>query len=79
MTSRDFCFWLQGFFELRKAESNFDPNPISATQVDMIERHLNMVFENDIDPSIDGESKDKKEKLDAMHNNLLNRPPGVRC
>jgi hypothetical protein len=39
MQSRDFCFWLQGFFEL-----NDKTAPINARQAALISRHLNLVF-----------------------------------
>lgn len=45
MTSRDFAYWLQGFFEIS------DPVTISAEQTDMIKRHLALVFFHEIDPS----------------------------
>lgn len=46
MTSRDFCFWLQGFFEVN-GQSDLSP-----AQVDVIRRHLNLVFKHEIDPSM---------------------------
>lgn len=39
MNSRDFCFWLQGYFELSKG----DPN-LSGDQVNTIKEHLSLVF-----------------------------------
>ena len=45
MQSRDFCYWLQGFFEL---SDNADR--LSAEQVDMIQRHLALVFAHEIQP-----------------------------
>lgn len=57
MKSRDFCYWLQGFFELRAKDE-----PMTAEQIACVERHLAMVFVHEIDPSFpDG------EKLDAVH------------
>ena len=47
MTSRDFAYWLQGFFELNPENT---PS-LSAQQVDQIKKHLNMVFIHEIDPS----------------------------
>jgi len=46
MTSKDFCYWLQGFFELSGGEK-----PLTAPQVKQIKAHLNMVFKHEIDPS----------------------------
>ncbi|HEX4197446.1 MAG TPA: hypothetical protein VHZ26_08390 [Caulobacteraceae bacterium] len=45
MQSRDFCFWLQGFFEL-----SGEGDAISAGQAAMIRRHLDMVFAHEIAP-----------------------------
>ncbi len=47
MTSRDFCYWLQGFFEIGNEK---DVN-LSAEQTEMIRRHLALVFKHEIDPS----------------------------
>lgn len=46
MTSRDFCYWLQGYFELS------NDNTVPADKVQMIRRHLTLVFKHEIDPSI---------------------------
>jgi hypothetical protein len=50
MTSRDFCYWLQGHFEL--ATVTTDGSVIlTAEQVQMIQKHLSLVFVHEIDPS----------------------------
>jgi hypothetical protein len=59
MTSRDFCYWLQGFFEIAT------PSEITAAQVDTIKSHLAMVFFHEIDPSF---PKEQIEKLNKIHN-----------
>lgn len=41
MTPRDFCFWLQGYFEIGEIQGT----TLSATQVATIKKHLNSVFE----------------------------------
>lgn len=48
MTSRDFCFWLQGLFELG------GPKALDERQTDLVKRHLGMVFLHEIDPSAGG-------------------------
>ena len=48
MTSRDFAFWLQGYFEVS------DPVQIGKVETEMIKRHLNLVFKHEIDPSMGG-------------------------
>ncbi len=42
MQSRDFAFWLQGFFELGGGE-----NGLTAAQVAQIKQHLSLVFKHD--------------------------------
>ena len=46
MTSKDFCYWLQGFFELSKTDE-----PLTPEQVRTIKNHLKLVFLHEIDPS----------------------------
>jgi hypothetical protein len=46
MTSRDFAYWLQGFFELTSEKG------MTGEQVETVKRHLNMVFKHEIDPSM---------------------------
>lgn len=58
MTSRDFCYWLQGLFELGY------PNSLDAHQVRLIKKHLNMVFYHEIDPSFPAE---QQARLTALH------------
>jgi len=73
MTSRDFCYWLQGFFELE------GPYQIEHEAVELIQKHLNMVFEHEIDPSFGEDSGKLTEIHSNNHGELWNRPPGVRC
>jgi hypothetical protein len=60
MKSRDFCFWLQGFFEMRGPEENAPPP--SLAQMAAIRSHLSLVFKHEIDPSMG----------DAAHQSTLN-------
>jgi hypothetical protein len=46
MTSRDFCYWLQGFFELQGGNQALTPE-----QIQIIKNHLKLVFLHEIDPS----------------------------
>ena len=59
MQSRDFCYWLQGFFEVSKAEE------VTKEQVEIIKRHLNMVFTHEIDPSFGGPAQ--QQELSDIH------------
>jgi hypothetical protein len=62
MTSRDFAFWLQGFFEVSNAET------ITKEQTQVIKNHLNLVFKHEIDPSM-GDDKHQAE-LNLIHKPL---------
>lgn len=68
MTSRDFCFWLQGFFEIhghRTGAEQIDI-PLSWEQVQIIRKHLAMVFVHEIDPSFGADN----HKLDEIHHGV---------
>ena len=59
MTSRDFAFWLQGFFEVA------NPISIGSKETEMIKRHLNLVFKHEIDPSMGDEKH--QQVLNEIH------------
>lgn len=59
MTSRDFCFWLQGFFEM-SGNINLDVD-----QTTLVKKHLALVFQHEIDPSMG--SKTHQDKLNETH------------
>lgn len=65
MTSRDFVFWAQGFFELTDAKT------LDERQTTLIKRHLNLVFAHDIDPSM-GDAE-QQAKLNAIHSGGVNQ------
>lgn len=73
MTSRDFAFWLQGFFEITGADSL----TMNAEQVAMVKKHLALVFIHEIDPSMGG--KDHQEKLNDIHGNKPGQNFQMRC
>lgn len=73
MTSRDFAYWLQGFFEI----SGTDALTMNAEQVSMVKRHLNLVFTHEIDPSFGG--KEKQDELNKIHFPIHGGDPLVRC
>jgi len=60
MTSTNFCYFLQGLLEVG------DPKTISAKDLQRIKGHLQLVFRDEIDPSM-GNAKHQKELNDA-HN-----------
>lgn len=68
MTSREFCYWLQGFFELQGASSQGAQGvvePLTTAQTQCIQNHLNMVFKHEIDPSAG--SAAHQAELSALH------------
>ena len=80
MTSRDFCYWLQGYFELT------NPQELSVRETTLIKQHLNLVFKHEIDPSVDGGNPAVAAELQAIHDGklLFNKPHAptdvvVRC
>jgi hypothetical protein len=66
MTSRDFCYWLQGHFELHPTPAK--TGELDRAQVEIIKRHLSMVFEHEIDPSLG--SPEHVKTLQALHDGL---------
>lgn len=69
MTSRDFCYWLQGFFELTIDDGE---NQVSSDQAKAIRNHLNLVFKHEIDPTM----PDPTGELQAIHDGKVNPPFG---
>lgn len=72
MTAAEFCYWLQGVFEVGDVKS------LDERQTDLIRRHLDMAFVHDIDkrPSLD-----EQAKLNKIHHGPATRPQDVllRC
>jgi pentose-5-phosphate-3-epimerase len=71
MTSRDFCYWLQGYFELT------NPTELNFNQIETLRKHLDMVFIHEIDPTFGGQKE--QDKLNNIHNGNTPRPPQFRC
>lgn len=74
MKSRDFVYWLQGFFELidpdqlsqlEASDPMYRELKLSAKQTDMIRKHLALVFKHEIDPAM-GDVK-HQEELNKLH------------
>lgn len=67
MTARDFCYWLQGHFELSGV------GPLTAEQAEMIRRHLSLVFLHEIDPQEPGDPAASQAVHDGVQYGF---PPG---
>ena len=61
MKPDQFCFWLQGLFELG------DVRELDVKQTQCIKDHLNLVFVHSIDPSLNETSPVPTEVLNAIH------------
>jgi hypothetical protein len=79
MKATEFCYWLQGYFELSET-----PQPLTTARVEVIKNHLAMVFAHDIDPQAGNEAH--QATLNSLHNPRPTwpRPPGpngelMRC
>ena len=85
MKATEFCYWLQGYFELTG-----HVGALHADQVETIKRHLALVFAHDIDPSAG--SPEHQATLNAIHGpggapggggpvrpGAIGGPPVVRC
>lgn len=73
MRSRDFCYWLQGYFEISQNTG------LSKDQVECIKKHLNLVFKHEIDPEMGDE--EHQNKLNQIHGGGF-KPGGsdlIRC
>lgn len=84
MQSRDFCYWLQGFFEVGSMGGGTNTPEVAgltSAQVSMIRNHLNMVFAHEIDPAM-GDAKHQAQ-LNKIHSSPTNALPGsqilMRC
>lgn len=86
MKSTEFCYWLQGFFELSESNKALTPE-----QVQTITNHLKLVFLHEIDPSYSDNKvvqqifqniHDGKKPLDGLNitekTNYNTSPSGVQ-
>lgn len=64
MKATEFCYWLQGYFEIAQEGLNYGSPSLHEDQVKCIQNHLNMVFIHDIDPSY---PKDQQVALQSAH------------
>lgn len=75
MTSRDFCFWLQGYLEVTGASGS--PPVLKPEQVECVQKHLALVFQHEIDPSAG--SAAHQAALNETHKPHLHGNPVRRC
>lgn len=80
MTSRDFCYWLQGYFEITVADKTPPIYGLHPDQVKCFMNHLNMVFKHEIDPGMG--PKPHQQTLSDIHSGLprhLDTGPATNC
>lgn len=66
MQAINFCYWLQGFFELNSF--NGKNLEISIEQAAIIQCHLNLVFKHEIDPDVfKNKTKEEIAEYIAIH------------
>jgi len=75
MNSVDFCFWLQGHFELG-AE---DGKGLSPAQTETIKNHLHLVFKHEIDPLREQQTTATASQLNKAHKPGSGNDSLVRC
>ncbi len=69
MKSRDFCYWLQGYFELTEnSRDSFTNN-----QLELVKKHLALVFKYEIDPEA-GDQR-MQDALNALHTKPIKETP----
>ena len=61
MNAIDFCYWLQGHFELNPDIS------MTPEQTKLIKNHLNLVFKHEIDPLRESQTPTKTSILNQTH------------
>ena len=71
MTSRDFAFWLQGYFEISEEKT------LNQRELEIVKKHLNLVFKHEIDPSM-GDDK-HQIMLNEIHTPGSNSSTLLRC
>lgn len=60
MTSRDFCYWLQGYLEIEGAKAE-----LTGEKLESVKKHLALVFVHEIDPSHG--NAEHQAKLNVIH------------
>ncbi len=70
MKATEFCYWLQGLFELGQ------PTELTAEQTAAIKAHLDMVFIHEIDPSYPAK---QQADLNKAHGHIRPSDMIMRC
>jgi hypothetical protein len=73
MNAVDFCFWLQGSFEVNGV------GDLSKEQAQVIQNHLNLVFKHEIDPMREDETTATPTTLNTAHGGGQGNDTSFRC
>jgi hypothetical protein len=76
MNTIDFCYWLQGHFELNP------DTPLTTEQTKVIKNHLHLVFKHEIDPLRESQTITSVLDLNEAHTGTGYSPSNdvlVRC
>jgi len=76
MKASEFCYWLQGHFELTEGDSEH-PGTMTRKQCETIKRHLALVFKHELDKTHGDESE--QAALNAIHNSGHDKDMIFRC
>lgn len=57
MTSADFCYWLQGYFEISETKE------LNEKQTQIVKNHLNLVFRHNLDGIAENDIKTALQNL----------------
>lgn len=86
MTTRDFCFWIQGFLEIHdaglaeRAPEKLIGTPLTGAQTNMIRQHLALVFKHEAEKTSTISEGDKTKLSDPLiHDFLRDLEPPVYC
>ena len=71
MNTIDFCYWLQGHFEISESKS------LTEAQTNIIKNHLNLVFKHEIDPLRESQTTTPINILNHAHS--PNNDLTVKC
>lgn len=74
MTSRDFCYWLQGYLELQPLARGAELGGMSPEQTHAVRSHLALVFKHEIDPNAGPPAH--QTELDKIHSLGADHPGG---
>lgn len=80
MKASEFCYWLQGFFEIAHASDDPRKTSLNSEQVEIVQRHLSLVFKHELDAQ-HGDAE-HQAALNAIHNPAvpgLDDKPIMRC